>query len=71
MAATLLETRMAIAQYKQGNVSLARASEIAGVDQEGFKELLREAGIDRYIESVGDRLPHEVEQLIRLKNLYE
>jgi predicted HTH domain antitoxin len=60
--------RIALADYKQGKVSFARASEIAGVDQESFKELLREAGIDRYIEPAGDALESEVNQLMRLKH---
>ena len=63
-----LRFRIALAEYKQGKVSLARASEIAGVDQESFKELLREAGIDRYIDPEGDILEHEVKQLMHLKN---
>ena len=63
-----LRCRIVLSDYKNDKVSLARASEIAGVDQESFKELLREAGIDRYIESAGDTLTHEVEQLMHLKN---
>ncbi|MCP4404512.1 MAG: UPF0175 family protein [bacterium] len=63
-----LRSRIALADYRQGKVSLARASEIAGVDRESFKELLREAGIDRYIESAGDTLEREVEQLMSLKD---
>ncbi len=63
-----LRTRLALALYKQKKVSFARASEIAGVDQEGFKELLREAGIERRVEPIGPTLENEVEQLLRLRN---
>lgn len=54
-------------QYQKGQISLARAAEMAGVDQETFKELLREAGIDRYIEPPGDTFDDEVEYLMRLR----
>ncbi|NER32487.1 MAG: hypothetical protein F6J93_00105 [Oscillatoria sp. SIO1A7] len=55
---------MAIALYKREDVSLTRGSEIAGVDVESFKEMLREAGVERSINSVGHAIHHEVEQLI-------
>lgn len=32
--------------YRAGNVSLSRASEIAGTDIESFKEMLNEWGIE-------------------------
>ena len=63
-----LRRRIALADYRQGNVSFARAAEMAGVDQESFKELLREAGIDRDIEPAGDALASEVAELMRLKH---
>ena len=48
---TLLETRKnlkiasAVQLYKEGEVSLTRAAEIADVDIEAFKEILRDRGI--------------------------
>jgi len=45
---TLLRTRpdlrqeLAVALYARGRVSLARAAELAGLDQESFKALLQE-----------------------------
>lgn len=63
-----LRSRLALARYKQGNISFARAAEIAGVDQESFKELLREAGIQYKVEPVGNAVKSEVEQLMRLRN---
>lgn len=63
-----LRIRLAVALYKQKKVSFARAAEIAGVDQESFKELLREAGIERRIEPIGKAIENEVEQLLHLRN---
>ena len=62
-----LRRQLAIAWYKRRNVTLARASEIAGVDQENFKELLREAGARYQVAPVGAELRQEVEQLLRLR----
>ncbi|GAK58493.1 hypothetical protein U27_05467 [Candidatus Vecturithrix granuli] len=63
-----LRSQLALALYKRRNVTLARASEIAGVDQENFKELLREAGVSYRIEPVGEALEREVEQLLRFQD---
>jgi len=61
-------TQKALNQYQHGHVSLARAAEIAEVDQETFKRLLKDAGIERHIESAGNAFEREVEQLMRLRN---
>ena len=61
-------TQTALHQYAEGNVSVARGAEIAGVDQETFKRLLKDAGIERHIESAGNAFEREVEQLMRLRN---
>lgn len=58
---------IALQRYKSGRVSLARAAEMAYMDQENFKELLREAGIARSIEPSGETFGQEVEQVIRLR----
>ena len=63
-----LRSQLAVALYKRRKVTLARASEIAGVDQESFKELLREAGISYRIEPIGESLETEVEHLLRFQN---
>lgn len=62
-----LRHQLALALYKRDQVSLARAAEIAGLDGESFKELLREAGIARPIPSATDTLTDEVSALTRLK----
>ena len=49
-----LRGQLAIALYQQGEVSLARAAEISGLDIESFKELLREAGVVRRIPPAGE-----------------
>lgn len=64
-----LKIRLALAKYKRGQVSLTRAAEIAGVDLEEFKEILREAHITLYIPAVGEEVVRqEVEQLLQLRN---
>jgi predicted HTH domain antitoxin len=44
-----LKTVIAVELYKKGTISLSRASEIAGVSTEGFKELLTSRGINRVV----------------------
>ncbi len=62
---TLLRTRpelrqaMATALYRQGRVSLARAAEIAGLDQEAFKALMQDLGVPYKVPSVGMRAVRE------------
>lgn len=63
-----LRSQLAVALYKRRNVTLARASEIAGIDQESLKELLREAGVSYRIEPIGESLESEVEHLLRFRN---
>jgi len=49
-------------------VSLTRAAEIAGLDVEGFKELLREVGVARTVPSVGKAaVKQQVVQLLRVR----
>jgi predicted HTH domain antitoxin len=62
-----LRGQLAIEMYKQGKVSLSRATEIVGIDIESFKELLREAGVARMIPPAGEVVQHEVEQLMRFR----
>ncbi len=63
-----LRSQLAVALYKRKDATLARAAEIAGIDQESFKELLREAGVSYRIEPVGNALESEVEHLLRFRN---
>jgi predicted HTH domain antitoxin len=63
-----LRSRLALTLYKQRKASLARASEIAGVDQESFKELLRETGIPYRVQPIGDAVNSEVEHLLQLRS---
>ena len=68
---TLLRTRpelrqkLALALYARGRVSLARAAEMAGLDQEAFKALLHDVGIAYRIPSVGKHAVHEEVNLLR------
>jgi len=63
-----LRHQMALGRYKQGDISLARAAEIAGVDQESFKDLLRETGIPSRVNPIDqETLQQEVEQLLQLR----
>ena len=65
-----LRHRLAVALYHHKEVSLARASEIAGVDQESFKELLREADIPYHVEPLEKTsVNNEVERLLHLRNI--
>jgi len=60
-------THRVLHDYKSERVSLARAAEMAYMDQERFKELLRETGIARSIEPSGETFGQEVEQVMRLR----
>lgn len=42
-------TDIAVNMFKEDKVSLGRASEIAGMSRESFKEVLKERGIEREI----------------------
>jgi len=46
-----LRTEAAIELFRSGEVSLARAAEIAGLDTEGFRELLSDRAIPETIEA--------------------
>jgi len=63
-----LRIQLALALYKRGSVTLSRAAEIAGVDRESFKELLREAGVSYRVEPIGNAIAHEVKELLQLRN---
>ncbi|MGQ9553592.1 MAG: UPF0175 family protein [Anaerolineae bacterium] len=62
-----LRVQLAIGLYTRGRVSFSRAAEIAGVDIESLKELMREVGVTRIIPPVGEAVHHEVEHLMRLR----
>jgi predicted HTH domain antitoxin len=42
---------IAVEMYRNDEVSLGRAAEIASTDRESFKEILEERGVDRILES--------------------
>ncbi len=46
-----LKIEIAVELYKKGTISLSRASEIAGVSTEGFKEILASRGIVRAVKA--------------------
>jgi predicted HTH domain antitoxin len=62
-----LRGQLAVALYQRGDVSLARAAEISGLDLESCKELLRESGVVRSIAPAGQEVQHEVQRLLRLR----
>lgn len=45
------KTDIAVTMFKEGEISLGKGAEIAGTGREEFKEILRERGIKRKIES--------------------
>ncbi|MDD3136561.1 MAG: UPF0175 family protein [Methanoregula sp.] len=68
---TLLEVRpgikidMAIEMYRNKKVSLARAAEISGLCQEGFKNVIAQRGIKRIIPAPSkSELSKEVKRII-------
>ena len=63
-----LKIKSAVELYKNKRVSLSRASEIAGVNIEEFKDILGSAGIKRVVESESlDELKREVELILENK----
>ena len=60
-----LRVEIAVELYKEKKVSLGRASEIAGVSQEGFKNILKSRGI-KWVVYVPDKetLDKEVEEFL-------
>ena len=42
---------IAVEMYRNGEVSLGRAAEIASTDRESFKQILEEKGVERELES--------------------
>jgi predicted HTH domain antitoxin len=64
-----LRGQLAVALYQRGDVSLTRAAEISGLDIESCKELLREAGVARRIPPTGQGVQHEVQQLLRAREV--
>ena len=53
--------------YKEKRVSLSRAAEIAGIDIESFKELLRDVGLVRSIPPVGNVIQNELDRIGSLR----
>ncbi len=62
-----LRRYLAVELYRQGEISLARAAEIGGVDIETMKETLREAGVARSIPTVGAAIDEEVAWLRQIQ----
>jgi predicted HTH domain antitoxin len=60
---TDLKMIAAVELYKEGEVSLERAAEIAGVNVVQFKEILSQKGITRWIGSGEDELKRRTEEL--------
>ena len=49
-----LKTEIAVELYKDGEISLSRAAEIAGTSTEGIKDILRHRGIKRVVKAPSD-----------------
>jgi len=62
-----LRQYLAVELYRRGEMSLARAAEIGGVDIETIKEILREAGVERRVPTIGAAIHEEVEWLRRIQ----
>jgi len=61
-----LKIKSAVELYKNKKVSLSRASEIAGVNIEEFKNILESAGVKRIVESPSkDELEKECELILK------
>lgn len=60
-----LRQELALALYTRGRISLARAAELAGLDQESFKALLRDVGIAYRVPPVGKHVVREEVNLLR------
>ena len=69
---TLLEVKpsfkieIAVELYKKGTISMSRASEIAGVSGEGFKEILSSRGIVRKVKApTSEKMKKEVDLILK------
>ncbi len=61
-----LKIEIAVELYKKGTVSLSRASEIAGVSTEGFKEILASRGIVRVVRAPSqEKIKKEVKLILQ------
>jgi len=54
---------MAVELYRSGEVTLARASEIGGLDIEAFKDHLSEKGVDRIVEVSREEIAEGVDRI--------
>ncbi len=63
-----MKTIAAVELYKEGKVSIERASEIAGVNVVQFKEILSQKGIIRGIGTGEDELKRKTEELEKAKS---
>lgn len=66
-AKSYLKTIAAVELYKTGDVSIERASEIAGVNVVQFKEILAQKGITRWVGTGVDELKRRTEELKKAK----
>jgi len=61
-----LKVEIAVELYKKGTISLSRASEIAGVSAEGFKEILAGRGISRVVKAPSmEKIKKEVKLILK------
>ena len=62
-----LKTIAAVELYKAGEVSIERASEIAGVNVVQFKEILSQKGVTRWMGTGVEELKRKTEELKKAK----
>ncbi len=61
-----LKIEIAVELYKKGTVSLSRASEIAGISTQGFKEILASRGMVRVIKAPSrEKIKKEVKLILQ------
>ncbi len=61
-----LKIEIAVELYKKGAISLSRASEIAGVSAEGFKEILASRGIVRVVKAPSrEKIKKEIKLILQ------
>ena len=62
-----LKTIAAVELYKEGEVSIEKAAETAGVNVVQFKEILSQRGITRWVGSGEEELKRKTEELKKAK----
>jgi predicted HTH domain antitoxin len=62
-----LRVRTAVELYREEKVTAARAAEIAGLDREGFREVLKAAGVEIVIDESAEDIRTGAQLITRLR----